>query len=258
VERCARQDHAHLQNVANPPAVQRNDKNFPHEKKPHLPTGPAPAVPTQTKKQTQLRFYKTNTMKKIIILLALVAGLTSFAGTASAELVNLVTNGNFETGTSAGWNKTGSPYQWISSPYHGTAAQGNYAWQYDAYPNQPAYISQTLATLTGVEYRLSYDTMVVGGPPNNFSISIGGQSLFNFVNSPDFAWKTTTIDFTATSNNEVLTIGGASYYLWVEVDNVSVTAAPSAVPEPSQVAASLLLLGTVSTIRRRQTRGAQG
>jgi len=180
--------------------------------------------------------------------LAFVLGLASFEVSANS---NLVVNGDFETGDSLGWTTSGSNLEWISSPYQGTARQGNYAWQYDAYPNNPAFINQTLNTIAGTKYTLSFDTMVYGGSPNNFSISVGGSLLYSFNNSPDYSWKTDVIYFTATSDVEVLSVGGASGPLWVEVDNVSVTVA--AVPEPSALSLLAVGLGGLAVIRRRRS-----
>lgn len=187
-------------------------------------------------------------MKLRFYALVFALGLFSFEVSANS---NLVVNGDFETGDSLGWTKSGSLLDWISSPYQGTVSQGNYAWQYDAYPNNPAYINQTLNTIAGTEYTLSFDTMVYGGSPNNFSISVGGSLLYSFNNSPDYSWKTNVVYFTATSGNEVLSVGGASEPLWVEVDNVSVTAA--AVPEPSALSLLAIGLGGLAMIRRRRS-----
>ncbi len=189
-------------------------------------------------------------MKKTIPALALILVVISgFTGNVGASNANLVQNGNFETGNSQNWSLNGS-LQFICSPTAGTTSQGNFAWQYDAYTSSPASLIQNIATIAGQEYNLSFDSSVIGGTGNFLSVSIGDQTLYSSANSPDYGWITSSFNFTADQSNQNLVIRGASDPLWVEVDNISVTA----VPEPSTYALfGLGAIGMLMVMRRKKT-----
>jgi hypothetical protein len=179
-------------------------------------------------------------MKKTFLALSLslvmLSGLIRNVGAA-----NLVQNGDFESGNSQGWSLQGS-LQFICIPTAGTVSQGSYAWQFDAYSSSPASLIQSIATIAGQEYNLSFDSSVIGGTANFLSISIGDQTLYSSANSPDYGWITSSFNFIANQSNQNLVIRGASDPLWVEVDNISVTS----VPEPSTYA--LFGLGALALV----------
>jgi hypothetical protein len=189
-------------------------------------------------------------MKKTILALAvLLLPLSGFIGNVGASTANLVQNGNFETGNSQNWSLNGS-LQFICSPTAGTASQGNFAWQFDAYTSSPASLSQSISTIAGQEYNLTFDSSVIGGAGNFLSVSIGDQILYSLANSPNYGWTTSSFNFTADQSNQNLVIRGASDPLWVEVDNISVTA----VPETSTYALfGLGAFGMLMAIRRKKT-----
>ena len=152
------------------------------------------------------------------------AYITSGGG---ASNVSLVQNGGFETGDLTGWTLTpassGSLFEVGSSPI--APHSGNYAAQFGATAYIPDSISQTLATVPGDTYSLSYwlnhnET----DAENDFQVSWAGNVVQNLSNVSAFDWTNYTFTETATSTATVLQFSGYEVPAYFALDDVSVIA----------------------------------
>lgn len=159
-------------------------------------------------------------------------GLMLFFGSGSAYALNLVTNGGFETGDFTGWVKSGS-YMYVngSNPFSGSfaATLGT--------PGALGSLTQTIATLPGYEYELSFALATSGGAPSEFHALVNGTSLFSLTNEGNHPYEGVSLFFTAGASPTQIAFLARNDVGSFFLDNVSVDLAP--VPEPS----TLLLLG---------------
>ncbi len=179
-------------------------------------------------------------MNKPLRILVALCLLT--VGTAALAQVN---NGSFETGDFTGWTVSGDTAFVgvcdVSTCPGGFAPQdGNFA-AYFGPVGDTATISQSIATIPGDQYSLSfYLANPVGGTPNYFSVTFGNSS-FSFSNfGVAFGWQQFTLSTVATSDQTNLSFtfrNDPSYWF---LDNVSVTQSGGTVPEPG----SMALFGT--------------
>ena len=101
-------------------------------------------------------------------------------------------------------------------------------------------ISQTIATVAGQTYNISFWLRADGRTPNLFSADWDGSSLTSIANTAGFAYTEFNFSRLATSGSTVLSFGFQHDPAFFRLDNVSVTAATAAVPEPSTWAMMLL------------------
>ena len=147
--------------------------------------------------------------------------------------VNLVNNGNFETGNLNGWTLSGtltSP-PWGPTIYIDTHAEfGQYAVGMGAVGSDSA-VSQTIATTPGQQYTLSFWLQNEGGGPNDFTATWNGQALLALTNSAAFGYKEYTYTVTATGSTTVLQFSARQDPSLWDLDAISltpVTASPAA------------------------------
>ncbi|HZT30290.1 MAG TPA: hypothetical protein VFA33_10430 [Bryobacteraceae bacterium] len=181
---------------------------------------------------------------------------------ASLGATNILANGNFETGDFTGWTLIGSEdlrlnYVGSFDPFQGA---------YNAYLGNltaPAYILQTLSTIPGLDYDVSWWLHSDGGLPSQFRVLWGGQVIYDQTNLLQFVGQLGYAQFqfreTATGPSTVLELGGYDRQGWLYLDDVSVQ--PDAplhpVPEPATAplaAIGLLLFGGYPLVRDRAGR----
>jgi hypothetical protein len=145
---------------------------------------------------------------------------------------------------------------------HGPAHTGSYAASFGATTSGSSLsdldtISQSLATVAGHEYQISYWLDTADGDPRGagevqFISSFGSDTLQN-LNPPALTGYTEyTFDAEATANSTTLSFSGKSVSGWIELDDVSaVDLGPAAVPEPTTIiaGASMLLPFGASALR---------
>ena len=144
--------------------------------------------------------------------------------TASAD-VNLVQNGGFETGDLTDWTlssaNSGSLFEVSNSPI--APYDGDYAAEFGATGYSPDSISQTLATVPGETYVLSYWlSHNDSNTENDFQVSWGGTLVQDLSNASAFGWANYTFTVTATSTATVLLFSGYEVPEWFALDDVSV------------------------------------
>lgn len=100
-------------------------------------------------------------------------------------------------------------------------------------------ISQTLTTVPGESYTISYWLRNSAGPANRFLVEWGATTLSNIVDSAPFGYTEYTFTETAAGASTVLRFSGYQVEFPFSFDDVSVEPVSAPVPEP----ASLTLLG---------------
>lgn len=153
---------------------------------------------------------------------------------------NIVTNGGFEN-TSAiagsGWTASGfigENFDYYIDTVPADAHSGTHSFAGGGI-GVPGFLSQTLATIPGANYSLSFWLANFGGfTPNEFTVSVGGVQLLDRVDILQAPYSMVTLAFRATSAATSLQFGFRNDASYLNLDDVSVM-----VPEP----ATLLLLG---------------
>ena len=184
---------------------------------------------------------RTIRSRTAIFLASLVLVMAS--SVTPSHALNLLTNGDFETGDFSAWNQSG-PYMYVttSNPYSGSfaAALGT--------SNGFGTLSQTISTTPGLEYELSF-VLANSGGANEFIATANGNTLFSEVNGGNQPYTLYSNLFTADSALTDITLYARNDSGAFSLDNVGVDLAP--VPEP----ATLLLLGAglsgISFLRKR-------
>lgn len=180
-------------------------------------------------------------MKRRVMSRGLWAAAIGLMMTGGADAANIVTNGDFETGTYADWVQGGDTRFMSITSTAADVHSGTYAAQFSGLGDN-AVLSQTLTTSIGTEYQLTYWLKGDGGTPNDFSVNFAGQTLFSQSNIAAFGYKEFAYDVIASSSSSTLQFAAHDDPGYFYLDAVSVVAV-SAVPEPST-----LLMGTLGTL----------
>jgi hypothetical protein len=168
---------------------------------------------------------------------------------------NLVANCGFESGDFTGW--TQSPAAFGSDFFVSNGSlinSGNFGAGFGATnPTFEDTISQTIPTIAGDAYKVSFFLENEGGPENKFTAMFGGTTLLSETNSDSFGYTEFTDAVVATGSSTTLSFAAFQAPSFFGLDDVSVLPVTpvTAVPEP----ASLVLIGaalfTLAVTRRR-------
>ena len=203
---------------------------------------------------------------KTYIASSLFAALVCAAAPTFASVpADLVNNGTFEDISGSpfgsyitldpassylvGWKVGGTSVDLIRAPYFG--AIDGISVDMLGSPG-PGSLSQTLTTVIGQSYKLSFDLSknpeASTAEQKTLEVSLTGASTKSYIGAATVAHEVLT--FTATSASTVLTFAANAQSSWGAVlDNVSVTA----VPEPESYAMLLAGLGLMVTMARRRS-----
>lgn len=179
--------------------------------------------------------------------------ISALLGAVSCAHANLIVNGDFETGTLSSWTVIdgGTSSFGISvnnfNPHSGTSA----ADFFDTVPIDT--IEQTIATVVGTTYHISFYLVNNSGAPNQFTAAFGGTSLLMLTDSPSFGYMQFSADVVATGSLTTLAFSGYSGPGTYSLDDVEVTAAQGTIPEPATLALlGIGLIGVAAGRRRKQ------
>lgn len=178
-----------------------------------------------------------------------------------ATVGNLVQNCGFEAGDATGWTMMNPPGGELTVADLPTSAHtGSYVLRFSGFMS--SNVMETLTTVPGARYTFTFYlvSLGVGGEPpssSNFSAYFGGRQVFALQGQgPNFDQGYAQYSFTesATDAHTEIRFNARNASAAYNLDDVSVTLAPAAVPEPATVAlvgGGLLGVGAAAWRRRR-------
>jgi hypothetical protein len=185
------------------------------------------------------------------LALALTPLVFALAAPASHAATNLVTNPGFETGDFTGYTQGGNTGGTIVSLAYGTynSNSGNYFALLGPIGSDGT-LSQSLNTIAGDDYLVSFYLASNGTTPNDFSATFNNDTFFSESDIPatsasaPYQYVEETATIAATSSSTDLTFAFRDDPSYIALDDISVTEVPNAspAPEPSQIG-MLALMG---------------
>ena len=199
--------------------------------------------------------------------------LTAALGVATSPQANLLTNGSFESGAFVnqgndtmslapgstvitGWTVVTDTTAWIgaTNPFGLSASNGSFFLDLTNYQAGPPFagMSQTIATIPGATYSLSFDlgSSTFWGRPDSISASAAGtlQTFTSPATGGNNDWQSVLMQFVATSTTTTVLLQGASGINYIGLDNVDVefVSGPGPIPIPEPTTLALLGLGLAS------------
>jgi Protein of unknown function (DUF642)/PEP-CTERM motif len=207
--------------------------------------------------------------------------LTAALGVATSSQANLLTNGSFELGAFVnqgndtmslapgstvitGWTVVTDTTAWIgaANPFGLTASDGSFFLDLTNYQAGPPFagMSQTIATIPGATYSLSFDlgSSTFWGRPDSITASAAGtlQTFTAPTTGGNNDWQSVLMQFVASSTTTTVLLQGSSGFNYIGLDNVDVEfvsgPGPSPIPEPTTLALIGLGLASLAVARRRK------
>ena len=207
--------------------------------------------------------------------------LAAALGVATSPQANLLTNGSFELGAFVnqgndtmslapgstvitGWTVVTDTTAWIgaANPFGLSASDGSFFLDLTNYQAGSPFagMSQTIATIPGATYSLSFDlgSSTVWGRPDSITASAAGtvQTFTAPTTGGTNDWQSVLMQFVASSATTTVLLQGASGFNYIGLDNVGVEfvsgPGPRPIPEPTTLALLGLGLASLAVVRRRK------
>jgi hypothetical protein len=181
------------------------------------------------------------------------AGIVVALGlSAHAAAANIVVNDSFETGDFTGWTLAGNStfFDDVECPGVGLVPRGECDAFFGAFDSDDT-LSQTLATIAGAPYSITFFFASDGGVVSHFSASFGGATLIDLVNPAASPYTLYSFTRTATGASTPLSFSFRDDTGFLRLDAVSV-----AVPEPATLGLIGIAVAAMGFGRRRAARVA--
>lgn len=193
--------------------------------------------------------------KGFFFRVAALSSILAFCGVQNrATAANLLVNPGFETGDFTGWTQSGNGIftsVQSSDPYPHT---GQFGAAFGP-TGTSGFISQTLATVSGQSYDLSYWLSNLGSPPNSFEALWNGNTVLMLTDQTEFGYTLYTAVVQATSASSTVSFGFRHDPSFWAFDDASVEAqstgtVPDAGSSIVMLGVALLGLAGIRRIRR--------
>jgi hypothetical protein len=162
----------------------------------------------------------------------------SITSTGAVLAVSLLQNGDFASGNMNGWVQSGNTGGTSVSTSPAYAYSGNYG--LSAGPSGSlGFLSQTISTVPGQSYLLSFWLDSPGGTPNEFQVSWNGNPVFDQTNVPALGWTNMQFTLLATETNTDLEFGFRNDPYYFGLDDISVTVISTPSPRLANAGFSL-------------------
>jgi hypothetical protein len=181
--------------------------------------------------------------------LAMPALAAAIACATPASATEHVINGGFETGNFTGWTLTGNTG--FTGVDNVTVHSGSFAGSFGQVGSTGS-LSQSLSTVAGQMYTVSFWLGNDGGATSSFSAAFGGDTLLSLSDPSSFGYTLYTYDVTASSGSTLLDFTFRQDPAFFHLDDISVRDV-SSVPEPATWAMMILGMGAVGFALRRRT-----
>lgn len=168
---------------------------------------------------------------------------------------NLVKNCSFETGNFANWTDVpGAFADSVASNFVAAPVDGSYEAAFEDSVGNDSTLSQTLATIVGTKYTISfYLDAYLGQTPNQTIVDFGGTQVVDLENIAVDGYNEYSYTAVASSTSTVLEFKIGNNPSTTFLDDVVVApTVPAAVPEPATWALLTSCAAVAAGLRRKQ------
>jgi hypothetical protein len=137
----------------------------------------------------------------------------------------IVLNGGFELGSFTDWNQSGNLADTFVTTNSMYVQSGNFGAQLGP-SGSLGYLTQTLTTVPGENYLLSFWFNSQGGDPNQFLVTWNGTMLYDQTNIGVTGWTNMLFHVQALGSNTVLQFGFRNDPSYFGLDGISVVPSP--------------------------------
>ena len=186
-----------------------------------------------------------------------IAGFAILCLSSGAQALNLLTNPGFETGNLNGYTVTGvttyTTVRTTPNTFGYIPHSGSYYLNFGTVGSD-LLLSQTIATTPGVTYNFSAYLAGNGTSPSDFKLIVNGITKLTILPVPSQGYIQYSVSAVAIGTSTTFTLGLRNDPNYDAVDDLSVTAVTTAVPEPGALALLVTsgLSGAGFLIRRRR------